>query len=318
MMIAPVSRRSRFPLTRGGGAALALAAASVSGLSIFLNEYAVQQAPDAAAYTTAKNLVAAALLGAIALTSMRGRVGATVRGLSRGALLAVLLVGILGGGVAFALFFEGLRHTSSTDAAFIQKTLIVWVAIAAVPLLKERLGPGHVAAIVLLVLGQLLLAGGVVPLFPRSGGEVMILVATLLWSGEIIVARILLRSLPSQLLAAARMLIGTAFLLVFLWITGQGHGLAALGATGWGWALLTGALLTLYVSTWLAALSRAPAIDVTALLVAGAFITALLNASAGHATLTSHALALILILAGTGTMLVLTLRIKPLLASAPA
>jgi drug/metabolite transporter (DMT)-like permease len=318
MMIAPMSRRSRIPLTRGGGAAFALAAASVSGLSIFLNEYALQHAPDAAAYTTAKNLVAAALLGAIALTSMRGQVGATVRALSRGALLAVLLIGMLGGGVAFALFFEGLRHTSATDAAFIQKTLIVWVAIAAVPLLKERLGPGHVAAIVLLLLGQLLLVGSVVPLGPRSGGEVMILVATLLWSGEIIVARILLRSLPSQLLAAARMLIGTAFLLVFLWITGQGHGLAALGAAGWGWALLTGVLLTLYVSTWLAALSRAPAIDVTALLVAGAFITALLDASAGHATLTSHALALVLILAGTGAMLLLTLRVKPLPAAAPA
>jgi hypothetical protein len=72
MMKAPMLRRSRFPLTRGRGAAFALAAASVSGVSIFLNEYAVKQAPNAAAYTTAKNLVAAALLGAIALTSMRG------------------------------------------------------------------------------------------------------------------------------------------------------------------------------------------------------------------------------------------------------
>jgi drug/metabolite transporter (DMT)-like permease len=318
MTIASVPRRSRFPLTRGGGAVFALAAASVSGLSIFVNGYAVKQAPDAAAYTTAKNLVAAALLGAIALKSMRGQVGATVRAQSRGTLLAVLLIGVLGGGVAFALFFEGLRHTSVTDAAFIQKTLIVWVAIAAVPLLKERLGPGHVAAIVLLLLGQLLLIGSVIPLGPQSGGEVMILVATLLWSGEIIVARILLRSLPSQLLAAARMLIGTAFLLVFLWITGQAHGLASLGAAGWGWALLTGVLLTVYVSTWLAALSRAPAIDVTALLVAGAFITALLDASAGHTTLTSHALALMLILAGTGAMLLLTLRGKPLPAATPA
>lgn len=304
-------RRVRVPLTRRAGALLALAAAAVSGLSVFLNEYAVKQAANSATYTTAKNLVAALLLAAVAATLMRGGLSRSVRELSRRQLLALLFIGVLGGGVAFALFFEGLRHTSATDAAFIQKSLVVWVAIAAVPVLGERLGLGHLAAIALLVLGQVFLVGGASALGHAGGGQLMILLATLIWSGETIVARALLRSLPSQLLAAARMLIGCALLVLYLLASGQGHSLFALGASGWIWVLVTGGLLTLYVTAWLAALARAPAIDVTAILVVGAFITALLDAAAGHSSLAPHALGLALIVAGTATMFTLTLRSRP-------
>jgi drug/metabolite transporter (DMT)-like permease len=311
MTAAAAPRWLRVPLTRRAGALLALAAAAVSGLSVFVNEYAVKQAPNSATYTTAKNLVAAMLLAAVAARLMRGGLFRSVRALSRRQVLALLLVGVLGGGVAFALFFEGLRHTTATDAAFIQKSLIVWVAIAAVPVLGERLGLGHVAAIALLLLGQVFLVGGTGALGHAGGGEPMILLATLIWSGEIIVARILLRSLPSHLLAAARMLIGCALLLLYLLASGQVHGLFALGAGGWIWALVTGGLLTLYVTAWLAALARAAAIDVTAILVAGAFITALFDAAAGHSSLARHAAGLTLIAAGTATMLALTLSVRP-------
>jgi len=43
------------------------------------------------------------------------------------------------------------------------------------------------------------------------------------------------------------------------------------------WILLTGATLAAYVSTWFFALARAQAVDVTAVLVGGAIITALLE-----------------------------------------
>jgi drug/metabolite transporter (DMT)-like permease len=43
------------------------------------------------------------------------------------------------------------------------------------------------------------------------------------------------------------------------------------------WILLTGLTLSAYVATWFAALSRAPAVDVTAVLAGGAIITALLE-----------------------------------------
>jgi hypothetical protein len=43
------------------------------------------------------------------------------------------------------------------------------------------------------------------------------------------------------------------------------------------WALATGIILTGFVATWYSALARAPAVDVTAVLVGGAVITALLR-----------------------------------------
>jgi drug/metabolite transporter (DMT)-like permease len=46
----------------------------------------------------------------------------------------------------------------------------------------------------------------------------------------------------------------------------------------WGWVLLTGVILAGYVGTWFAALSRAPAVDVTAVLVVAAVITTVLQA----------------------------------------
>jgi drug/metabolite transporter (DMT)-like permease len=308
-MTTAIARRLGVPRTRRAGAALALAAAATSGVSIFVNQFAVKQAPNAAVYTTSKNLVAALVLAAVAAATMGRGVARTARRVPRSQWIALLLVGVFGGGLAFALFFEGLRETSATDAALLQKTLLIWVAIAAVPILGERLNAGHVAALALLVAGQVFLIGSA-GIAHAGAGDALILAATLIWSAEIILVRALLRQLPSQLIAVARMLIGCAFLLAYLVIGGQGHGLVALGPAGWMWALGTGALLALYVSTWFAALSRAPAIDVTAILVVGALVTAVLDATAGHAALLPHALGLGLILAGTGAMVIITVRVR--------
>lgn len=96
-------------------------------------------------------------------------------------------MGLVGGSVPFLLFFEGLSRATSTQAAFIHKSLLVWVVILAIILLKERLGIAHVAALGLLVWGQISLAGGITDLGMGSG-ELMVLAATLMWSVEVIVA----------------------------------------------------------------------------------------------------------------------------------
>ena len=60
---------------------------------------------------------------------------------------------MIGGSVPFVLFFEGLARAEATQAAFIQKTLVIWVALLAVPLLRERFRTPHALAIVLLIAG---------------------------------------------------------------------------------------------------------------------------------------------------------------------
>jgi drug/metabolite transporter (DMT)-like permease len=267
---------------RARGIALAFVAALVSGVSIYVNGHAVKHFGDATVYTTAKNAVAGVLLLALALAVPRRARAPGAPRRRRERWLAFVAVAAVGGSVAFVLFFEGLARAEATQAAFIQKTLVVWVALLAVPLLHERFGALHAAAIGLLLVGQAWLAGhlGTVAF---GAGEVMILAATLLWSVEVVFAKWLLGWIPPQTLAAARMALGALLLLGWLAVSGRLGQLTALDAQQWRWVLLTGLLLTAYVATWYAALSLAQAIDVTAVLVFGAVVTALLSGLADGA-----------------------------------
>jgi drug/metabolite transporter (DMT)-like permease len=262
--------------TRPTGVALAFVTAVISGISIWVNGRAVGHFGDATVYTTAKNLVAGVLLVVIFLAGRGGGGVAEARGLGRREWLSLFGVGLIGGSVPFVLFFEGLARAEATQASFIQKTLVIWVALLAVPLLHERFGWPHALAILLLIAGQAWLVGdaGTVTF---GKGEAMILAATLLWAVEIVFVKHLLRGLSPSLLAAARMGFGVALLLTWVAVSGRWSGLTGLGAEQWRWVLLTGLLLTAYVATWYAALARAQAIDVTAVLVFGAFVTAALS-----------------------------------------
>jgi drug/metabolite transporter (DMT)-like permease len=276
---------------RGLGIALAFATSVISGVAVYVNAHGVSRFDDATVYTTAKNAVAGVLLVLLALPAVRTR-RRSERRPTRRQLLGVAALAAIGGSIPFVLFFEGLSSATATQAAFIHKTLVVWVALLAVPLLRERLGPAHVLAIALVVGGQAWLAGGPGTVAFGSG-EAMILGATLLWAVEVIVVKRLVTDLEPRLLAAGRMALGAALLVGWLTLSGRATDLASLGADQWGWALLTGLLLTAYVATWYEALARAQAVDVTAVLVFGAVVTALLAGAADGVPLDAFGLALV-------------------------
>lgn len=263
--------------TRTTGVGLAFITACISGVSIWVNGHAVSHFADATVYTTAKDAVAGLLLLVLALTPAAGRAARPTPPISsRGRLFGLGAVAVVGGSVPFVLFFEGLKRAEATQASFIQKTLVVWVALLAVPLLKERIRAPHVVAIGLLVAGQAWLvapAGRVA----FGEGETMILGATLLWAVEVVLVKRLLVGISPRTLATARMGLGTALLVGWLGVTGNVAALGSLDATQWRWIVLTGLLLTGYVATWYAALARAQAVDVTAVLVFGAAVTAALS-----------------------------------------
>jgi drug/metabolite transporter (DMT)-like permease len=263
--------------TRATGIALAFVTALISGVAIFVNGHAVKHFGDATVYTTAKNAVAGLLLLVLALPLLSASGSGEPRlPRTRQQRLGVLAIAVVGGSVPFVLFFEGLARAEATQAAFIQKTLVVWVAILAVPLLHERLGGLQFAAIGLLVVGQAWLAGDAGTVVFGTG-EALVLAATLLWGIEVIVAKRLLASIDSRLLGATRMALGTVLLLAWVAMSGKADELFALTGDQWGWVLLTGLILTGYVATWYAALARAQAVDVTAVLVFGAVVTAVLS-----------------------------------------
>jgi drug/metabolite transporter (DMT)-like permease len=181
---------------------------------------------------------------------------------------------------------------------------VLWVAFLAIPLLRERIGLRHVAAIGALLVGQVALSGDLTTLRHSTTGELMVLAATLIWAGEVVVVRALLRSVPSHVVGVARMGVGVVVLAGYLAVSGNLGALFALDAAGWGMALLTGVILAGYVTTWFAALARAHAVDVTAVLVLGAFVTALLDAGVKHVALAPRLGGLALLVAG-GALVVL-------------
>ena len=261
------------------GIAFALATALISGVAIFVNSYAVKEITDAAVFTTLKNGIAALALLGVAVLATRGR-----RELPVGARTwsGMTLVGIFGGGVAFLLFFSGLAMASAPSAAFIHKTLFVWVAMLAVPFLGERLGLIQIGALAALLGSQLLIT-------PPSGvtwgmGETLIAAATLIWAVEVVLAKRLLARVDPLVLGVGRLGIGLIVLIGYVGVTGKLGTLLALDATQWVWVVGTGALLAGYVGTWFAALRFAPASVVTSVLVLGAPITATL-ASIANGTL---------------------------------
>jgi drug/metabolite transporter (DMT)-like permease len=294
---------------RRAGILLAFATACVSGVAVWVNGHAVAHFTDATVYTTAKDAVAGVLLIAFAVMWRPTRAAPLTTPISsRTRLIGLAAVAVIGGSVPFVLFFEGLARAEATQASFLQKTLVIWVALLAVPLLKEKVRWPHFLAIALLIGGQawLVPAVGTVKF---GEGEAMILGATLLWSVEVIVVKKLLAGMSPRALAAARMGLGTALLFGWLTVDGKWGTFASLDWTQWRWALLTGLILTAYVGTWYAALSLAGAIDVTAVLVFGAVVTAGLSGAFDGVHVNAGGLTLIAL--GTALAAALALRRRP-------
>ncbi|HSK06943.1 MAG TPA: EamA family transporter, partial [Acidimicrobiia bacterium] len=142
---------------RQTGLLLAATTALISGVSVFVNGYGVRawtEISDPTTYTTLKNTGAALILLIASILAARrsgaGGFGGSEAGEHK---VGLVLVAVVGGSIPFVLFFEGLARATSGDAAFIHKTLVVWVAILAVTILRERVGLPHLAALVLLIWG---------------------------------------------------------------------------------------------------------------------------------------------------------------------
>lgn len=262
---------------RHAGLLAALAAAGVSGVAVFVNGIAVRRFDDATVYTTAKNLVAGAVLAVIYVIATRHTPERpAARSSSPSSRWGLAAIAVIGGSVPFVLFFEGLSRASSTNAAFIHKTLVVWVAVGATAFLGERITMAHAFAIGFLLLGHLALSNGLGG-SGVGGAEALVLAATLLWACEVVLVKHLLRDVRAETAAVARMVGGGALLLSWVAVTGGLGELASLSASQWGWLMVTGTTLAVFVSVWYRAIANAPAVDVSAVLVLGAVITGALD-----------------------------------------
>lgn len=255
------------------GISLALLTAVISGFSIFYNKLVVVKGIDSTIFNIIKNGGVGLILTALLVSS--GRV-AQLPKLSRKHWIRLILIGALGGSIPFVLFFEGLKTASAIDATLIQKTMFLWVAGLAVPFLGEKIRWQHLAAFLLIAWSNVFIGG--FKGFTGNTPELMIIAATLLWSVEIIITKKVLATVDTIIVSWARMTLGAGFLLILAALQGK-IGLLAL-ITPQQVVLTIGSILflTAYVTSWHAALKRAPATLVTCTLILATPITNILSA----------------------------------------
>lgn len=247
---------------------LALSTALFSGIANFTNKFALKAVGDPLVHTTVKNsLVALMVVSSLVLLGKLPK----IRKLSRNDLLLLLTIGIVGGSLPFYLFFSALAKMPAINAALIHKTLIFWVVLLAVPFLKERISKVQVAALGIIFSANLLLGGFKGFAFTRP--ELMVLVATMLWAVENVIAKVVLKRVDPDIVVAARMGIGSLIMLSAVGLSGKTSIVLNLSVSQLGIVAVTSVLLFGYVSTWYRALRVAPVTFVATVLTLATLIT---------------------------------------------
>lgn len=257
------------------GVGYALVAMVISGVSVFVNKYAIEVISPALTFTATKNAGVGLLVLGLILVSGKWRKLGT---LTRGELLKLGLIGVIGGSIPFYLFFTGLAQIPAVNAQLINKSLVMWVALLAIPLLHEKINLWQVGAIGLIYSSNLIVGGfgG----FQFSSGELMVLVATMFWAVEHVIAKKVLDGVDADLVTGARMAFGSAILLVAAQISSPGSLGQVLSLEGaqWVWLAVTAGMLFGYVMSWYRAIKYAPVTLVTTVLVGATVVTNVLSA----------------------------------------
>lgn len=262
------------------GYRLAFAAAAISGVSIYLNTFAVRAVPDAALYTTLKNALAGlVLLAPIVVVAGRRR---ELARLGRRELAWLLVLAVAGGSVPYVLFFTGLQMTTATTGSLLNHSQFIVVALLAVPLLRERVTGFASLGLVVLALGTA--AGTDVHALRLNEGALLVLASTVLFGASAVLARHLLSRLSPELVMAAKMSAGAALLLAYSATTGHLAAAASLSASQWAIAAGSGLILVAFTVATVYALRHAPALSVTAIGMASVPITLALQLAAAPAS----------------------------------
>ncbi len=274
------------------GIFLSFLTAIISGISIFSNSIFVSKA-DPLVFAIVRNTVVAFLLTVFLVSA--GKIG-KLKTMTKKEWGLLLAIGAIGGGIPFAMFFTGLSMIGPLNGNILHKTLFLWVALLAVPILKERLSKFQVVGYVALFTGMFVF-GGTFQFVPAAGSY-LVLGATMLWAVENIIAKVTLNTVPSAVVAWGRMVFGLPFLFVAAAFLGKMGLLTQASAYTPMPIIVSSVLLTAYVTTWYTALALAPATIVSSVLVFAPVVTALLSSAMLKKTIGSQLTNFILLTAG--------------------
>lgn len=253
------------------GIYFSLLTASISGVSVFANSIFVTNT-DPLIFALLRNALVAIMITMILWQTNRLR---SLPSLTKKQWLQLVGIGAIGGGIPFALFFSGLSMIGAVNGNILHKTLFLWVALLALPILKERLTKMQLVGYAVIFLATFFI-GGSFKFVPQLGSY-LVLGATVLWAIENIIAKVTLRTIHPMVVSWGRMVFGLPFLLAATIVMGKTDLLWSPAIYTVTPLLVSSVLLVGYVMSWYAALSKAPATFVSSVLVIAPAITAVLG-----------------------------------------
>jgi len=138
----------------------------------------------------------------------------------------LLSIGIIGGAMAFLLFFTGLKITTGGRAAFLHKTLPLYTTLLAFIFLKERISQKQLISLLFMLVGTITIySATIVPAdlwLNPSIGDLLIIGATILWAVENVIAKkAMLMKESSFVVAFGRMFFGALVLFGIVLLMGK-------------------------------------------------------------------------------------------------
>ena len=200
------------------GTILALLTALVSGIAIPVNKIFVVDI-DPVVFTAVRALIIGVIFLVLSLLMNKSKQSIVNW-------KYLLAIAIIGGSFAFLLFFSGLQLTTSGHAAFLHKTLPLYVAIFAFLILKEKITKRYLSAMFLMLFGTIAIYSvSISPaelwLNPQLG-DLLIIGATILWAAENVIARkAMINGETNFIVSFARMFFGGLILFGVVLLTNK-------------------------------------------------------------------------------------------------
>ncbi|MFH1978336.1 MAG: DMT family transporter [Candidatus Aenigmatarchaeota archaeon] len=203
------------------GTLLALLTAIISGFAIFANKIFIVGLD-----TTIFTAVRAIIIGVVFFILASIHTKFDYSKFKKVSWKYLLAIGVIGGGIAFILFFTGLTMTTGGRGAFLHKTLPLYATILAFIFLRERISKKQLIALVLMIIGTVTLYSATInpaDLWMNPAlGDFLIIGATIFWAIELVIAKKAMMLKESNLVISfGRMFFGALVLFGIVLLTNK-------------------------------------------------------------------------------------------------
>lgn len=254
------------------GTTFAILTALVSGIAIVANKFFIINL-DPTLFTAIRALLIG--LGFLLISLFKSNF--KIRDFNKVSWKYLLTIGAVGGGMAFLLFFSGLKFTTAGRAAFLHKTLPLYIAFFAFLFLREKITKKQILAMSVMLFGTFLILSSQIS-FDVMIGDFLVIGATMLWAVENIIAKhAMTKKETNWVVTFSRMFFGSVFLFGVLLLMGKVNLLFLITGEQMLYILASTAILFCYVGCWYYSIRWINVSKASALLLIAPVVTLILG-----------------------------------------